>query len=543
MSKLSMRVALILISSGGVAVVGAIGIVLILVLNSSVSNYQKLVEHDMSSALESERIALAFKRQVQEWKNVLLRGHNPNDLEKYWSRFLILQDEIQEGVKSLLVDPYLAGEARDALERFQSSHADLLVKYQSGYEVYVSSGFDSKLADAAVRGIDRQPTQALESGVTTLERLAQTKGRDLYSQSFRVTWLGPIVFLAALIVVTCVALWFIQYRFTRPIEKLISAIDHLADGEFYNKVVTRRTDEVGRVIHAVSDLQDKLARSTEVLSDSVNTLSNADSELSQVTESISNATRDQSLRTDLVSAAVEEMTGSSSEVASNAAGAAHASKEADEAAALAAGDMESALVTLSSMSEQINHTTDLISGLEERATQVGTVLDVIGSVAEQTNLLALNAAIEAARAGDQGRGFAVVADEVRTLAMRTQNSTSEINDIISAVQEGASSAREAIDKVKEFSDERLEQAKVTSERMNAIRSSVSKILEVNQQIDQTAGEQSLAAKDINSNISEIAQHSQHTSQQIDVVVNAVAGVVDTRRHIEQIIQEIRKDPV
>lgn len=83
---------------------------------------------------------------------------------------------------------------------------------------------------------------------------------------------------------------------------------------------------------------------------------------------------------------------------------------------------------------KISDTAVSVDSLNQRAGQIGGIVQLIKEIAEQTNLLALNAAIEAARAGAQGRGFAVVADEVRKLAERTAKATTEIATLVTSIQ-------------------------------------------------------------------------------------------------------------
>src|SRR5690606_5848752 len=116
----------------------------------------------------------------------------------------------------------------------------------------------------------------------------------------------------------------------------------------------------------------------------------------------------------------------------------------------------------------IEHTTQVIAQLEGDSHRIGKVLEVIQSVAEQTNLLALNAAIEAARAGEAGAGFAVVADKMRTLARRTNKSTSEIQQIINSVQQGAQQAVKAIDAGRASSDAGMQQVTLAGDSLQQI---------------------------------------------------------------------------
>ncbi len=188
------------------------------------------------------------------------------------------------------------------------------------------------------------------------------------------------------------------------------------------------------------------------------------------------------------------------------------------------------------LSQELARATEVIQQLESHSGEISGVLEVIRTIAEQTNLLALNAAIEAARAGEQGRGFAVVADEVRGLAQRTQQSTNEIQRMISTLQGGARDAVQAMSHSSEHVGASVEQAQRAAAALDGISQRVTQITAMSQQIAAAVEEQSAVSEDINRTIVGIRNAGEATvsaGQQSQCSSGDVAALAEDLRLLAQ----------
>jgi aerotaxis receptor len=166
------------------------------------------------------------------------------------------------------------------------------------------------------------------------------------------------------------------------------------------------------------------------------------------------------------------------------------------------------------LSKTVGDLGEMLGRLSEDSNRIGSVVDVIRSIAEQTNLLALNAAIEAARAGEQGRGFAVVADEVRTLAQRTQESTTDIQQIIEQLGKATNAASANMDNCLHLAERSVSEMSNVKGALSSISTAVSSIDDMSHQIATAAEEQSAVAIEIERNTTAIAQISEQSQREI-----------------------------
>ena len=293
-----------------------------------------------------------------------------------------------------------------------------------------------------------------------------------------------------------------------PLRQLLDEARKVAVNPVGQWVYCGRSDEFGEIAFALrmqtmeaGAIVGRLAEAARQLAEQAERLQSA------VAHSDASSQRQQQ-ETRQIAQAIEEMAASVREVARGAQHCATTAGAADHAARGGEEQVQATGQRIASLAREMQRAATAVQNLQASSSRINSVIGVIEAIAEQTNLLALNAAIEAARAGEAGRGFAVVADEVRNLAIRTQDSTRQIQDILGGLQgeiEGAVQAMQAGSQEVGLSER---QAAEASQVLSEIHAQVSAITALNGQIAGAVEQQGVASEAIHRSIEEIHQASE-----------------------------------
>lgn len=326
----------------------------------------------------------------------------------------------------------------------------------------------------------------------------------------------------------------------REAVKLIStASTQMAEGDTTVRVDYQSQDELRRIAVSFNQMGEQMQTALRSVDNATNQLAAASEETSVVTENTSQSMRKQQNEISQVAAAMHEMHATAHEVARSASQAAEAAQHADGEAATARQVSLQTIEVIESLAEAVEHATTVITTLVKDSDEIGGVLDVIRSIADQTNLLALNAAIEAARAGEAGRGFAVVADEVRTLASRTQQSTSEINDMIARLQTSANQAFTAMETGRSKAKLGVEQTVKGTASLESIIQAVAVINDMSAQIASAAEEQSSVSEEMTRSITAINDLTSETTDGALQTTEASQEVARLATALQDLVRRFR----
>jgi len=306
------------------------------------------------------------------------------------------------------------------------------------------------------------------------------------------------------------------------------------NGDLTVRIQTTSQDEIGDLVYWFNSFMDKLQQVIKQIVDTAKPLAETASTVDELAGSSKSTAEHQMHTVEQSLLSVNEMSQSVASITSNAADAADAARNANEEAEKGHLVVNETIDGIQELADNISESAAAILKLQEDTNQVNQVLEVIKSIAEQTNLLALNAAIEAARAGEQGRGFAVVADEVRSLASRTQDSTTEINQILMQLQEAAQSAVSRMESSKNQVETSVEKANKAGDSLSAITSTVNVISDMNSQIAVATEEQHQISTLMVSHVEDIKQRAEEASEASDQMNTVSHSLSDLASEQEQI---------
>ncbi len=451
---------------------------LFLRLESVARAYEELFDKDVTNQDHARVMQVAFKKEVQEWKDLLLRGRAPDSRKQYADAFHKESGDVRAmaaKLKAGIVD----AEAANMLDRFMEAHAAMQSKYDAALNEFTKSGGAAQaVADARVKGQDRAPTDLVDNIVEMLGKRTAEK-RAAITNSLWMFGAGATLALLGLMLTAFL-------------------------------VIRGITGSLHRTVEELSDAATQGAEVAAQVSTASNTLAQGATEQAAFLEE--------------TSASAEQTSSMTERNAQN-------SKRSTEVMSLVNTRVELANRSLAEM-------VTAMGSIGASSGKIAKIIRVIDEIAFQTNILALNAAVEAARAGEAGMGFAVVADEVRNLAQRSAQAAkdtaalieesiavssggtekvSTVAEVIKSITEATAEVRTLVDEVSLGSDE---QAK----GIGQISKSMHRIGQVTQDSAASAEELAAAGEELSSQTEMLKQ----VVFRMRLMVDGTSGNADVR---------------
>lgn len=481
---------------------GAIAILLMVFIGSyglfKLSSSQKKLETSISKSDElieavdiARTVQVEFKKQVQEWKDILLRGHEKESFDKYNEQFKTSGELVQKDLAALKKIAEDIKFDTSKINNLLTEHSSLMLEYLSALKNFdPNDAMSYRKVDHLVRGIDRQPTTDMDNLVSDIKGYSDqlfynmiSTSKNEYNSIFRFYVLVIIITL----IILSVILWSISARI---INSLTNTINSLTSS---SAQIASTIDEHERIASLQSaSVNQTTATTTQLGASSRLSLEQAEAAQQDSRKALNEVEKGGSIVSEMLEG------------------------------------MEGLKARVTVISEQI-------LGLSNLINQISGIAKLVTNFANETKMLAMNAAIEAVRAGKSGKGFSLLSVEIRKLAQESKTSSENITQLVSSIIKSSettvTSAQEGLTTV----TQEMELAHQTSQAFKNISNSINNTFESTKQIGLNVNQQSIGTFQIVEAMNSLNIGAKETASGISQTKTSIKILNDLSKELKDMI--------
>lgn len=358
-----------------------------------------------------------------------------------------------------------------------------------------------------------------------------------------ILWICLLISLA-IVVIGLLGTYFVSNRITKPLKKLVSATEKMAQGDFRETVDFTSKDEVGKLAESfrimskqLQDMIGKVMTTSKAVVDGSGYLNQSTATFKELTErsgaatgeiekgsyTIASAAAENARAMEEISQGVQHIATSSAEVTEKIGQASNEAMTGNELAQTAVSQMKL-------VEEAASKSRESIATLSDRSESISETVGAIMEITKQVNILSLNASIEAARAGEHGKGFAVVAEEIRKLAEQSRIATDQISENLLGIREEAMNSVQAMDLVGE-------EIQSGTERVTQASSAFEQLTELINNINMTIQSVSASTQEVSAGTEQVTASVEESA---NITGNSLKSIEEIAGYSEQQIKEMEE---
>ncbi|GIO39970.1 hypothetical protein J41TS12_48310 [Paenibacillus antibioticophila] len=366
-----------------------------------------------------------------------------------------------------------------------------------------------------------------------------------------ILWICLLISLTV-IVIGLLGAYIVSSRITKPMKKLVTATEKMAQGDFRETVDYTSKDEVGKLAESfrsmskqLQDMIGKVMTTSRAVVDGSGYLNQSAATFKELTErsgaatseiekgsyTIASTTAENARAMEEISQGVQHIATSSAEVTEKIGQASNEAMTGNELAQTAVSQMKL-------VEEAAAKSRESIAALNDRSESISTTVSTIMEITKQINILSLNAAIEAARAGENGKGFAVVAEEVRKLAEQSRLATDQISENLLGIREEAMNSVQAMDVVGDeihSGTERVTQASNAFEQLTELINNINMTI---QSVSASTQEVSAGTEEVTASVEEAANITGKSLKSIEEIAGYAEQQIKEMEEHTKTVQEL-----